>query len=74
MKNETIELRKDFLKQFDNYIINVIGDEAFIDLWLMCGLPDEYTEEDLDFIANDDVEWNNVVDLFSRICKQAGSY
>lgn len=74
MKNETIELRKNFLKQFDNYIINEIGDEEIIEVWLMCGLPDKYTEEDLDFIANDDVEWHNVVDLFSRICKQAESY
>ena len=72
--NETIELRKDFLKQFDNYIINEIGDEELIDQWLMGGLPDGYTDEDLDFIANDDDEWNDVVDLFSRICKQAGSY
>ena len=74
MKNETIELRKNFLKQFDNYIINVIGDEELIEAWLICGLPDEYTEEDLDFIANDDNEWNDVVNLFSRICKKAGSY
>ena len=68
---ETIELRKNFLKQFDHYIINEIGDEELIDQWLMGGLPDEYTEEDLDFIANDDDEWNDVVDLFSRICKKA---
>ena len=72
--NETIELRKNFLKQFDNYIINVIGDEDFIEAWLMCGLPDEYTEEDLDFIAKNDAEWVSIVDLFSKICKKAGRY
>lgn len=70
MKNETIELRKNFLKQFDYYIINNIGDEEIIEQWLMCGLPNEYTEEDLDFIANNDDEWNSVVDLFSKLIRE----
>ena len=71
MKNETIELRKNFLKHFDNYIINVIGDEELIEAWLICGLPDEYTEEEWDFRAKDDDEGNSVVDLCSRVGKEA---
>ena len=70
--NKTIiELRKDFLKQFDDYIINDIGDEEIIEQWLMGGLPDAWTEEDLDYIATDEEQWCYVCGLFGKLVQMA---
>ena len=67
VNNETIELRKEFLQKFDDYIINDIGDEEIIEQWLMGGLPDAWTEEDLEYIATDEEQWCYICGLFGRL-------
>ena len=67
-----IELRKKFLKDFDNYIRNIIGDENVLEQWLMGGLPDGWNEYDLQDIAEDEELWIDTVECFRRCCKRAG--
>lgn len=64
--------RMEFLKQFDYYIRNIIGDDDITDHWLMMGLPDGYDETDLKDIALDDELWLDCVKAFSACCKMAG--
>ena len=64
--------RIEFLKQFDYYIRNIIGDDDITEEWLMLGLPDGYDEADLNNIALDDELWLDCVNCFSSCCKAAG--
>ena len=64
--------RIEFLKQFDYYIRNIIGDDDITEEWLMLGLPDGYDEADLNDIALDDESWLDCVNCFSNCCKAAG--
>lgn len=64
--------RMEFLKQFDCYIRNTIGDGGITEEWMMIGLPDGYDEDDLEEIALDDELWLDCVNYFNRCCKAAG--
>lgn len=72
-RSELVMYRKEFLKQMDDYIKDMIGDESIIMKWLMGGLPDGYNEIDLEEIASDDELWLDCVECFSRCCKAAGA-
>ena len=61
-----------FLKQFDYYIRNIIGDEELTEKWLMMGLPDGYDETDLKEIALDNELWLDCVNCFANGCRAAG--
>ena len=65
-KTELIKLRKELLKQMNKYIIE-IGDEEIWSDWIALGVPNEPSEDDYDFIAEEDKEWNNVCELFGRL-------
>ena len=64
--------RMEFLKKFDCYIRNTIGDGGITEEWLMIGLPYGYDEDDLEEIALDDELWLDCVNYFARCCKAAG--
>lgn len=71
-QTDITKCRMEFLKQFDYYIKNIIGDEDIIEFWSMAGVPDGYDEEDLKEIALDDEEWLCIVQVFGNCCKAAG--
>ena len=60
------EARIKSLKLMNQKILDT-GDEMIYDRWLMCGVPDEATEDDYEFIAENDSEFKDVVDLYHRI-------
>ena len=65
--------RIEFLKQFDSYVRENIGnDEITCDIWLVEGLPDGYDETDLKEIALDEELWLDCVNCFKKCCKAAG--
>lgn len=64
--------RIDFLKQFDYYVRNTIGnDEITVYIWLAGGVPDGYTDEDLKEIATNDELWLECVECFAECCRIA---
>lgn len=65
---KTIKTRIKLLKDMHKYIINEIGDEEAYFTWITVGVPDEPQEEDFEYIAENDSEWNDVVDTFKHIC------
>lgn len=67
-----IKRRIEFLKQFDDYVKNNIGDEYIIEYWLEEGLPDEWNETDVEEIAENDELWLDCVEAFKNCCKMAG--
>ena len=72
-QTDITKCRIEFLKQFDYYVRNIIGDdEITCDIWLMGGLPDGYDETDLKEIALDDKLWLDCVKCFNKCCKAAG--
>ena len=71
-QTDITKCRIEFLKQFDYYIRNTIGDDEITEEWLMMGLPDDYNEADLKEIALDDELWLDCVKSFSWCCKAAG--
>ena len=50
-QTDIIKLRVKFLKEFDQYVRNCIDDERIILHWLILGVPDGSTEEELEEIA-----------------------
>ena len=62
----TKEQRIELLKGMNQYIID-LGDEEVYREWFSCGVPDEATEDDYNFIANDIEEWVYVCQLFGRL-------
>ena len=49
-KTELVMYRKDFLRQMDDYVKDMIGDETITQEWLSNGLPDGYDDIDLEEI------------------------
>lgn len=71
-QTDITKYRIEFLKQFDYYVKNVIGDdEITCRIWLAEGLPDGYDETDLKEIALDDDLWLDCVKCFSNCCRVA---
>lgn len=64
--NDLIQLRKKLLKEMNTYIIEM-GDEEIWATWITLGVPDTPSEDDYDFIAENDDEWNDVCDLFGKL-------
>ena len=71
-QTDITKCRVEFLKQFDYYIRNIIGDDDITEEWSMLGLPDIYDEAILNNIALDDELWIDCVNCFSSCCKEAG--
>ena len=69
--SDVVILRVDFLKQFDAYVRNEIGDEDIMDYWLERGVPDEADDEMLTEIAMDDGQWLDIIDAFRICCRAA---
>lgn len=65
-RTDITKCRIEFLKQFDYYIRNIIGDEEITEVWLIYGLPDGYDEADLKEIALDDGMWLDCINTFRR--------
>lgn len=63
---ELIQLRIKLLKEMNTYIIEM-GDEEIWATWITLGVPDAPSEDDYDFIAENDDEWNDVCGLFGRL-------
>lgn len=64
--NDLIQLRKKLLKEMNAYIIEMGDEEIWMD-WITLGVPDAPSEDDYDFIAENDDEWNDVCGLFGRL-------
>ena len=63
------EDRVEFLVMFDDYVRENVSDENYFDYWLQEGLPDEWTEDDLIEIAEDDELWLDVINTFAYVIK-----
>lgn len=58
----------EFIKALNEIIIG-LGDEDLIEPWLMCGVPDCPSEEDFEFIANNQKSFDETVNLFVKMSK-----
>jgi len=70
--NEVIKARIELLKTFHNNIMNLDDEEAYYGWWIIEGVPDEPTEDDFEFIASNDDEFNEVVALYDKIMEEYG--
>ena len=66
---EIIAIRKQLLKEMHKYIIEMGDEEIYMD-WITLGVPDEPSEDDYEFIAENDDEWNDVCGLFGKLAKE----
>lgn len=64
-REEMRNLRKDLVKQMHNYIID-IGDEDIYDIWIMV-MPDEPTDEDFEWFADDVNEFRDLCKTFGKL-------
>ena len=71
-RTDITKCKIEFLKQFDYYIRNIIGDENIINAWLSAGVPDGADETDLREIAEDEELWLDCVNAFANCCKAVG--
>lgn len=64
---EIIKDRIKTLKKMNNFFLKEVNDEENIEWWLEAGVPDNPSEEDFEFIALDDEEYNRCCRLFCSI-------
>ena len=67
--SEMIKTRMNLLQQMHNFILN-IGDEEIYEEWVTSCVPDEPSEDDYEFIANDEILWNEITEKFIQIIKR----
>jgi hypothetical protein len=65
-KMDNTLLRANLLGGMNSYIIE-LGDEEILEPWLMCGVPDGCTEEELMEIAEDDDEFRRIAKEFAKL-------
>jgi hypothetical protein len=63
---EQVVLRANILGGLNSYILD-LGDESIIEPWLMCGVPDGCTEEELMEIAEDVDDFRSIVKEFAKL-------
>lgn len=66
-ENEIKVLKMNLLGGMHNYMMHVVQDEELQDAWLTNGVPDEPSEEDLEFMAEDDELFAHAVYQFGQI-------
>ena len=62
-------LKMSLLGDMDSYI-RELGDEDIWEVWIAYGVPDGATEDDLQFIAEDDKLWRDTCGLFGQLTKR----
>lgn len=65
-REELVKTRAKLAKEMNEYIIN-LGDEEIWFEWIALGVPDEPTEEDFEFFAENELEWLSLCELFGRL-------
>lgn len=60
-------LRANILGGMNTYILDVVGDECITESWLMCGVPDGCTEDELMEIAEDVDDFRSIVKEFAKL-------
>jgi hypothetical protein len=61
-----LEFKIKILKEMNNHIIEEIGDDEITDYWLTYGVPDEASEDDYEFIAENWDSWTDTLKAFTR--------
>lgn len=69
----TIKNRIEQLKAMDAFM-HSLNDEELIDSWLTYGVPDEASEDDYRFIAEDEEAYRECVMIFKRTVKDDECY
>ena len=64
------QIKIDLLKQMDKYICEVVGDEEIWEIWIALGVPDEATDEDYQYMAEDEDTWKYTCNLFGRLIQK----
>jgi len=63
--------RIELLKGMNTYMLQ-LGNETLLSAWFLTGIPDCPDEEDFEFFATNDDEWNYIVRLFGRLTIERG--
>lgn len=61
-----IEFRVKMMKEFNNYVLDTIGDDNVTDYWLTYGILDEVDEDGYLEIAVSENEWVDIVKVFGK--------
>lgn len=67
LREKIYEERKEVVELMDEFLREYIDDEEVFMIWLTYGVPDGADESDYDFFANDDDEYEELVDLFNEV-------
>lgn len=63
--------RVELLKGMNTYMLQ-LGNETLLGAWFLTGIPDCPDEDDFEFFATDDNEWNYICRLFGRLTIERG--
>ena len=66
---ELVKTRINLLKQMHAYIIDLGDEEIWMD-WITLGVPDEPSEDDYQYIAENENEWLDVCKIFGQLVKR----
>ena len=72
-REKLVEIRIQLAKEMNQYILN-LGDEEIWLHWIELGVPDAPSEEDYEFIAENDDEWVDLCELFGELTGKANKW
>ena len=61
------EMRYKVLKAMDKTVRECVNDECYIESWLMIGIPDGSTDADFWDYAEDEDDFNEFLEVYSRL-------
>lgn len=68
-RKELVATRKRLAEEMNTYIIELGDEDIWMD-WIMLGVPDQPSEEDFEYIAENDDEWEDLCRLFGVLTKK----
>lgn len=67
-RKEMIRIRKNLLKEMDNYLRANVDENLVIDIWFAVGLEDGWDDDILTEYASDEDLWMSCVNAFRACC------
>lgn len=67
-----LEFKIKILKEMNAHVLETIGDDDITDYWLTYGVPDDPSEDDYQFIAENWDSWVDVLKAFTNCLKMNG--
>lgn len=69
-RNEMVRIRRNLLREMDDYLRSNVDENVVIDIWFAVGLEDGWDNDILTEYASDEDLWLSCVNAFKACCER----